>query len=227
MMPGVDFGEFQKAFVDAFNPTEPQMLVRVRLNERLEVIVAPGEFDYIAIELLSWAERQGMQRVIDLARRVSRPPAERATSTHLEKFGMAPMVSCQEAGAAVQGAPELATAAGLEALVRPRLKIVDMDVSRLRMAQVEGQGCQVEFDGDAKGTGFMVGQDLVLTNYHVMQGPIEGKTPSIGNLDKDEGDLEQAVKQYEAALDITVNGCPHRRQDGCDASRLPSLKSWI
>jgi DNA polymerase I len=24
-----------------------------------------------------------------------------------------------------------------------------------------------------------------------------------------------------------VNGCPHRRQGGCDASRLPSLRFWI
>ena len=34
---------------------------------------------------------------------------------------------------------------------------------------------RIEFNGNAKGTGFLVGPDLVLTNYHVMQGPIANK----------------------------------------------------
>ena len=95
-----------------------------------------------------------------------------------EKFGMAPTVSCQEAGIAVAGAPGRVTASGLEAIVRPRLKVIDMGVWRDNMAQVESRVCRVEFNGNAIGTGFLVGPDLVLTNYHVLEGPIEGKLPS-------------------------------------------------
>jgi hypothetical protein len=176
MMPGVDFGEFQNALVDAFSPTDLEMMVRIRLSERLDRIVGAGPSDYVAFQLLSWAERQGTPVVADLARAayLDRPRNEQLRRIY-EKFGMAPAMSCQHAGAAIPGAPERATASGLEALVRPRLKIVDMDVWRERMAQVEGCICRVELDGNPMGTGFLVNADLVLTNYHVMEGLIEGK----------------------------------------------------
>jgi hypothetical protein len=177
MMPGVDFSEFQNAIVEAFSPDELTMMVRRRLNENLVRIVAAGPFDYMAFQLLSWAERQGT--TVDLARAayLDRPRNEKLRHIY-EKFGMAPTMSCQKSGAAIPGAPERATAAGLEALVRPRLKIVDMGVWRERMAQVEGRICRIELDGNAMGTGFLVRPDLVLTNYHVMEGLIEGKAPA-------------------------------------------------
>jgi hypothetical protein len=179
MMPGVNFGEFQNALAEAFSLTDLEMMVRIRLNERLDRIVAASPSDYVAFQLLSWAERQGTPVVVDLARAayLERPRNEKLRSLY-EKFGMAPTMSCQEAGAAIPGAPERATAAGLEALVRSRLKIVDMGVWRDGMAQVEGRICRIELDGNALGTGFLVGPDLVLTNYHVMERAIEGKAPA-------------------------------------------------
>jgi hypothetical protein len=180
MIPGVDFGEFQNALYDSFTRTDLEMMVRIRMNERLDRIVGEGPLDYIVFQLLSWAERQGTPVVVDLARAayLDRPRNEQLRRVY-EKFGMAPAVSCQHAGASIPGAPERATAPGLEALVRPRLKIVDMDVWRERMAQVEGRICRVELDGNPMGTGFLVNADLVLTNYHVMEGLIEGKASAV------------------------------------------------
>src|SRR5258706_3009701 len=96
MMPGVDFGEFQNALVDAFSSTDLQMMVRIRLNERLDRIVGAGPSDYVAFQLLSWAERQGAPLVVDLARAayLDRPRNEKLRRIY-EKFGMAPAMSCQ------------------------------------------------------------------------------------------------------------------------------------
>ncbi|WP_315776690.1 MULTISPECIES: trypsin-like peptidase domain-containing protein [unclassified Bradyrhizobium] len=175
MIPGIDFGEFQEALVAAFNPRELEMMVRVRLNERLEDIVTPGPNNYVAFQLIDWAERKGATIVVDLARAayLTKPDHEKIRRLY-EKFGMAPTMSVQNAGKSVTAAPERATASGLEAIVRPRLKTFDMGVWRGCMAQIEGQVCRIEFDGNAMGTGFLIGPDLILTNYHVLESAIEG-----------------------------------------------------
>jgi hypothetical protein len=54
------------------------------------------------------------------------------------------------------------------------------DVSQWRELMItrEGQVCRVEIDGAPVGTGFLVGPDAVLTNYHVLETVIAGtKTP--------------------------------------------------
>jgi hypothetical protein len=106
MMPGVDFGEFQEARVDAFDKDGLEILVRVRLNERLDKIATSGTLDYVAFRLLTWAEQQGTPVVVDLARAayLSRPRNDKLRRIY-EKFGMAPKVSCQEAGRALASAP--------------------------------------------------------------------------------------------------------------------------
>jgi hypothetical protein len=183
MIPGVDFGEFQQALVDGFNQDSLEGLVRKRLNVRLDTIVKPAPFEYVVFQLLSWAEQQGPPVVVDLARAayLERPHYDKVRRIY-EKFGMAPMVSIQEAGAAVAGAPTRATASGFEAIVRPRLKAINMDVWRNKMAQVEGRVCRIEQlngnDPIPMGTGFLVGPDLVLTNYHVLESLIEAKLPA-------------------------------------------------
>ena len=178
MMAGVDFGEFQEALVDAFDKDDLEMLVRVRLNKRLDTIVKPGTFKHVAFQLLTWTEQQGTPAVIDLAwaAYLERPRNEKLRRIY-EKFGLAPAVSCQELGTVVVRAPIRVTANGLEAIVQPRLKAVDMGVWRDKMAQVEARVCRIEFNDNAVGTGFLVGPDLVLTNYHVLEGLITGNLP--------------------------------------------------
>jgi Trypsin-like peptidase domain/Effector-associated domain 1 len=176
MMPGVNFGEFQEALVQAFDRDDLEQMVRIRLNEDLDAIVGAGTKKIVAFRLLTWAERRGL--VVNLARAVylERPRNENIQRIY-EKFGMAPAVSVQAAGAAVAGAPARATATALEATVRPKLNQVDLGKWREKLAQVEGQVCRIEFNGNAKGTGFLVGPDLVLTNYHVLERPIKGQLP--------------------------------------------------
>jgi hypothetical protein len=179
MMPGVDLREFRDALARAFSPQELYQLVRINLDEHAAANINWMQpIAQVTFDLIEWAEHEGEPVVVELARAVylERPRNEKIKRIY-EKFGMAPAVSCQIAGVTVAGAPRQATASQLEAIVSPRLKAVDMGVWQDKMARIEGQVCRIELNGNARGTGFLVGPDLVLTNYHVLESLIVGATP--------------------------------------------------
>lgn len=175
-MPGVDFGEFQEGLVEAFDEDELTLLLRVRMNISLKQVVAAGSFNAVSFNLLEWIERRGREPELARAVYLARPNSAKLRSVY-GKYGMAPGASVQAAGRSVANGSMRATAVAFEANVKPRLKNVDMAVWRERMAQVEGHVCRIEFNNNPIGTGFLVGPDLVMTNYHVMESPIKGKVP--------------------------------------------------
>ena len=66
---------------------------------------------------------------------------------------------------------------GLEALVQETNRLVLASRWRETMGEAEGRVCRIDAGkGQACGTGFLVGADLVLTNCHVYRG-VEGKSP--------------------------------------------------
>ncbi len=178
MMPGLNLAEVQEAIVAAFSSYDLEQLVRVRLNENLNAIVNTNSPQkHIVFQLLTWAEQHGREAELTRAVYLERPRNDKIRRVY-EKFGMAPAVSVQEAGAMVAGAPAQVTATAFEARVRPRLKAVDLGVWREKLSKIEGRVCRVEFDGEAAGTGFLIGPDLMLTNYHVLERAIAGELKS-------------------------------------------------
>jgi hypothetical protein len=61
------------------------------------------------------------------------------------------------------------TQARLERTIRDRIPQLNLAVWRERTTSVEGQVCRVEVDGHPVGTGFLVGPDAIITNYHVVE----------------------------------------------------------
>ena len=175
-MPGVDFGEFQEGLAEAFDEDELTRLLRVQLNVQLRKIVAPGSFNAVTFKLLEWIEHRGREPELARAVYLERPNNPKLRSVYT-KYGMAPAASVQLAGQPVANGGMRTTALAFEANVKPRLKSVDMAVWRERMAGVEGQVCRIEFNGNPMGTGFLVGPDLLMTNYHVLEGPLKGRLP--------------------------------------------------
>jgi V8-like Glu-specific endopeptidase len=52
----------------------------------------------------------------------------------------------------------------------------DIVTWRTRLTEIEGRVCRIEFPkGQARGTGFLIGPDLVMTNYHVVELVHQGK----------------------------------------------------
>jgi V8-like Glu-specific endopeptidase len=62
---------------------------------------------------------------------------------------------------------------GLEAMIDASAGIWNLGVLMAGMGVVEFQVCQIRHAGKKVGTGFLVGKDLVLTNYHVVKNHLD------------------------------------------------------
>ena len=90
-------------------------------------------------------------------------------------------LSAQTAGAPQADAPTNAHAPGLQRNVRPYLAKLDIRVWQSRLTEIERRVCRVELEGNAVGTGFLVGPDTVLTNWHVFEAAKnQGKVDALG-----------------------------------------------
>jgi hypothetical protein len=78
-------------------------------------------------------------------------------------------LSAQTKGVLQPNAPTNALAPGLQRNVRPYLAKLDVRVWGTLLVQIERQVCRVELEGNALGTGVLVGPDTVLTNWHVFE----------------------------------------------------------
>ncbi|MCQ0970220.1 serine protease [Paracoccus sp. TK19116] len=78
-----------------------------------------------------------------------------------------PVFELQSGGTPQQDAPP-PTAPGLQRLIRPKLKQLDIRAWYDRMGKLMRQVCRIEFDQTGVGTGFLVGDGRVLTNWHVV-----------------------------------------------------------
>jgi hypothetical protein len=173
MMPGVQFEEVWKAFYTGYTKKSLEQMLRTRLTVDLDDIVADGPMKDMAFDLLSTAEREGW--TTDLIREGYQfNPRNAAILTVYQKYGFAPGVSAQQAGAAVAAVQSVTE--GLEKTIKDRLPTFDFAVWREKMTLVENRVCRVEIDGNAAGTGFLVGPDAVLTNYHVLKSVLDGAT---------------------------------------------------
>jgi V8-like Glu-specific endopeptidase len=85
-----------------------------------------------------------------------------------------PALDLQKAGEHITGASQNAAAPGLQRYVRKNLGDVDMLVWIARGLKEARRVCRIEKDRNALGTGFLVGNDLVLTNWHVVKHALPG-----------------------------------------------------
>jgi Trypsin-like peptidase domain len=78
-------------------------------------------------------------------------------------------LAAQTRGAQQSDAPENALAPGFQRNIRPYLPKLDVRIWQEKLLRIERQVCRVEMNGNALGTGFLVGADAVLTNWHVVE----------------------------------------------------------
>jgi hypothetical protein len=93
-------------------------------------------------------------------------PRDAALQAFEEAVGQAPRVvdaSPQGGGAPLAGRE-------LERKIKAGQETFDVAVWRSRLGEMESRVCRIELpEGTARGTGFLIGPDLVLTNYHVIE----------------------------------------------------------
>jgi hypothetical protein len=175
MMPGVQFEEIWKAFSTAYSKKSLEQMLKFRLSIDLDDVVAEGAVRDMVFELLSLSEREGW--TTDLVREGYRyNPRNPEIQKVYQKYGLSPGLSVQESGHALPGAQTVSD--GLEKTIKDRLPAFDFAVFRENMALVETRVCRVELGGNAAGTGFLVGPESVLTNYHVLKSVLTGAAPA-------------------------------------------------
>jgi hypothetical protein len=192
---GQQIGEFREALLDAF-PTVAALdqFLLLYLNRQRQRIALGDDLDEIAFKIIGNAEAKSWTAELLAGARTASPLHE-GLRTFAEPFGLAP-----------------ATPRGVELqkTIREANATLDPSPWRRRMATIEGQVCRVEvYSGipPQYGTGFLLGPDIVMTNYHVVEPVIKGEvTPDKVALRFDYKALEDGVgvgsgTVYELALD--------------------------
>ncbi|NCF67184.1 MAG: serine protease [Chloroflexi bacterium] len=156
-LTGRQWGKLSDALNEAFPGYNfMQRLLRREMDLALQNIAAQGPMPDVLYSVIEYTEATNRTLELVEAARRNRP-------NDPELFAIA-----QELG--------LAPATGnLERMLSTSNIVFDVSSFRKRMATVEGQVCLVEIKGQNEGTGFLVGPNSVLTNYHVVQKIIEKK----------------------------------------------------
>lgn len=160
--------ELYDAFVSKNQPKKPMI---EQLLKQLEELGTTADFlSYV------YVNRPGRPDVQDQISRFF-PNAVKVPEKRID-------LSAQTAGVPQ---PELsnketnAVTPGLQRNVRPYLAKLDIRVWQDKLLRIERQVCRVEMGGDAIGTGFLVGPDTVLTNWHVLEEAKQaGKNDKLG-----------------------------------------------
>jgi hypothetical protein len=147
---GKQYQQLVEAITNAFPDTNSlARMLQFRLSKNLAVIAAlPNNIEQIAFEVIGVANSEGWTAQFIAAARESRPGNPKLLKL-CEDFGLT------------------AVSAQLERKIRDDLGYLDIAVWRTRMGEIEAQVCRVE-SPSSMGTGFLLGPDVVITNYHVM-----------------------------------------------------------
>lgn len=146
----------RSAFLDAFDEDSLNDLLVGELDKpRLDVLVAKKPLNYMISDLIELSRREAWtDGLVMAAQRVS-------SNSHIRDLAAALHI------ADVEGSTGLLDGS-LEATVRRRAGFTDFALWIERFARVRRWVCRIETPSSL-GTGFLVADDLVLTNYHVVQ----------------------------------------------------------
>lgn len=153
---------FAEALLSAL-PTREDLaqMVRFKLGRNLESIALSDDHDATVVRLIEVAQQGGWGARLLAAARESNP-GNHVLQTFAAQFGLA---SSTPAPSVLEG---VISHAGL----------LDVASWRTRLGLIEAQVCRVEAGrgGAPSGTGFLVGPDLVMTAFHVIEDVVRSRT---------------------------------------------------
>ncbi len=159
-----------KTVTDVVAPPRLAELLDYRLDKRLHNIAFGGDYREVAYKVIEAARMEDWLDDFVLALLQARPK-------NAEVFALS-----QELGLA---STDLESS-GLELIIKDTNGFLDVAVWRSKLGEIEGRVCKIAIQtnkGPATGTGFLVGPDIVLTNYHVMEPVIRGESGEAGPAD--------------------------------------------
>lgn len=158
----------QRAFISR---PKLKILLREEMNVRLDEVVGGSNLTETVAELVDWAESE--ERLVELvSAAIRRNPGNSRLRQFVESFGIIP--SETKPTHVVPFGPEFEWRGPTEQLELQgfwRKKPELWDVAFLsRGVDRAASVCRIEVEGQgAIGTGFLLSQDLLLTNYHVLE----------------------------------------------------------
>lgn len=172
--------DLHRGLLDTFSPSELDEVLVTKLGIPIDLIADKSLRSETVFEVIQAAERAGWTQQL-VQGLFEAQPDNLALAELYEDLGLAPDVTLQEAGQEVI-AEQKFTASALERLTHvDQTQFLDIAVWRQRLTMIESRVCRVEVAGMGArpmGTGFLVGPDLVLTAYHVVQPMFENRMDS-------------------------------------------------
>jgi len=165
---GRDYQLLNDALVNAFSFNDLDAMLQFVLEERTDVIVGRGaDLNTAVFQIIEEYNRRDQVELLVRAARIYNPTNGELYQV-AQSLGWATQVSTHIGDKAAPVPPD-----GLEKLVRRRVLLLPAKETREQMMRVEGRMCIVERKmgggkGKALGSGFLIGPDTVLTNYHVV-----------------------------------------------------------
>lgn len=169
----------REAFIDAFDHSSMDRMLQDELNKpSLAVLVAPGDFEHVTFGLIRRARAEGwLNDLIVKAEQTSQNVRIRdlrqvlAVSQAIQVSGIDTTLGGRT-GHATMGPAQAGGGGGLERIVDDHSPIADYGLWVQGMGNIGSRICRIEYPvgvNKGGGTGFLVGPDLVLTNYHVIE----------------------------------------------------------
>jgi hypothetical protein len=217
---GPEMGKLRDLLREAFPRHRFEDLLLFRMDRRLDDYVSPAD-DYPAAlrKVIQQANAALWWRdLLSEARKAV--PGDPGLLEFGEQFGLSP--AAVEAGGRAE-AP--LRGRQLELRIKAAQSTFDIGTWRRRLGEIEGRVCRIEYpEGEWQGTGFLVGPDVVLTNYHVVEPFIEGGVAGdasavVVRFDykvTEDGVTVQAGTPYGLAGDWLADFSPHSEQDLSD-----------
>ena len=180
-MTGIELEEVHAVLVECFDQNSFAFFLKTRMDEVLANIAGAGPFNNVVFEVLSVAEQEGWDALLDCAggRSTGRClPTSRPwrRNTAARSWG-----SSRPTPATPRSALPIESWVSPRPDSRPRANwagwrnssIPATALSTCRPGsngrpECQGPICRVEIDNEAMGTGFLVGPSAVLTNHHVL-----------------------------------------------------------
>jgi Trypsin-like peptidase domain/Effector-associated domain 1 len=197
---GRQASQLSEGLREAFTPDALDEVLFYALDVRREDITLADNYRARVFQLIRQADAEGWVLELVVAAREARP--RNAT------------LQAVAADLGLSSAPR-----SLERLINDSVPFVDVSAWRAQLGLLEGQVCRVEIPAGLRGsvgTGFLVGPDLCLTNFHVVRPLIDGEA--------DPADVRLRFDYRRASDGTTVNEgqCFSLAQDWLVMAQPPS-----
>ncbi len=139
---------------------------------------------------------------------------------------LAMLPSSMEVWGAKDSAAQPLASPGLEKIVNAAAGFADVAVFRQRLAEAEVRTARIEIGGKAKGTGFLVGESLLLTNWHVVKNGVEGAVARFDHKVLPGGTVASKGRSVKLATEWRVASSPHESVSVEISEEGPPAGAW-